>query len=59
MREVFWEAIGFSQKQAMKRTREFLERVELVLGDPAQNIVEEGILKIVQQRLLDLRKLLL
>ena len=56
--EAYWKAIGFSSKQAILQTRQFLEKVGQILPDSAGSSVEERIQGIIQERLFALHKTL-
>lgn len=54
--ELYWQAIGFSVKQSLKRTRKFLERMESVMDVSPQGSVEDAIQTIVKTRIAKLRQ---
>ncbi len=56
--EAYWKLIGFSQKQALGQTRQFIEKVEQILIGSAKNPIEETIQGIIQKRLLILHNTL-
>ena len=55
--EHHWERIGFSKKQALKQTLQFIEQIDLLTKNPS-NITEDAIGKIIQTRVENLRKML-
>jgi serine/threonine-protein kinase HipA len=54
--ESYWNEIGFSIKQAQQRTRQFLEKMEQILPDSAENLTEKSIQRCVNNRLRTLHK---
>jgi serine/threonine-protein kinase HipA len=55
--EHHWEHIGFSKKQALKQTLEFVGQIDSLAKNPS-NITEDAIGKIIQNRVENLRKML-
>jgi len=55
--EHYWEHIGFSKKQAFKQTLQFVDQVESLANSPT-NVTEEAIGKIIQERVKNLRQML-
>lgn len=55
--ERYWSTIGFSQKQALKQTLQFIEKVEALSVNPS-NRTEESIGNIIDKRAMALRKTL-
>lgn len=55
--ELYWAAIGFSQKQARRQTTEFMEALSAKLSAPASE-VEEKVQLIIRERLNLMRNLL-
>jgi serine/threonine-protein kinase HipA len=49
--ETFWEAIGFSKRQALKQSLEFADRVASALKSTPENEVEAKIQEIVSYRI--------
>jgi serine/threonine-protein kinase HipA len=54
--EAYWQAIGFSEKQALQRTRLFLERMNAILNTSPQSTVEEAIQTIIKTRMAQLHQ---
>jgi serine/threonine-protein kinase HipA len=52
--ETYWSAIGFSQKQALKQTLQFIERMESQCHSP-DDPIQESIQAIVKSRIQNLR----
>jgi serine/threonine-protein kinase HipA len=49
--EAYWQAIGFSVKQALQRTKQFLERMDSILSASPKSAVEEAIQTIIKRRM--------
>lgn len=54
--EAYWQDIGFSAKQALQRTGQFLERMESILDTAPQSAVEEAIRTIIRTRIARFRQ---
>lgn len=54
--EAYWQDIGFSVKQALQRTGQFLERMDSSLNTTPQSAVEEAIQTIVKTRIARFRQ---
>lgn len=54
--EAYWQAIGFSVKQALQRTMQFMERMDSILNASPQGTVEETIQEIIKTRMARLRQ---
>ncbi|MEN8255847.1 MAG: type II toxin-antitoxin system HipA family toxin [Verrucomicrobiota bacterium] len=54
--EAYWQAIGFSGKQALQRTRKFLERMDSILDVSPRSTVEEAIQSVIKTRMARLRQ---
>jgi serine/threonine-protein kinase HipA len=56
--ELYWNAIGFSPKQALKQTNQFMEKTNQILHKAPNNVVEENIQRIMKDHLIRLHKTL-
>lgn len=56
--EAFWDAIGFSKKQATRQTKDFLDRIDQLLQESAPDEMGDKVQEIIRSRWLSLTRMM-